>query len=37
MKKHLISIQSGDWYDESNDDASIKYAKECGIEVARFT
>lgn len=36
MKKHLISIQSGDWYDESNDDASIKYAKECGIEALDF-
>jgi len=36
MKKHLISVQSGDWYDESNDDKSMAYAKECGIEALDF-
>ena len=36
MKKHLISVQSGDWYDESNDDASMKYAAECGVEALDF-
>ena len=36
MEKHLVSVMSGDWYDESNDDASMKYAKECGIEAIDF-
>lgn len=35
-KKHLISIQSGDWYDEQNDDASMQMARECGIEALDF-
>lgn len=35
-KKHLVSIQSGDWYDESNDDKSMARAKECGIEALDF-
>lgn len=34
--KHLISVQSGDWYDESNDDFSMALAKECGIEALDF-
>ena len=36
MKKHLISVQSGNWYDVSNDDASMRYAKECGIEALDY-
>lgn len=36
MKKHLIAIQSGDWYDESNDEKSIALAKECGVEALDF-
>ena len=36
IKKHMISIQSGDWYDESNDDKSMALAKECGIEALDF-
>ena len=36
MNKHLISIQSGDWYDESNDDKSMATAKKCGIEALDF-
>lgn len=35
-KKHMVSIQSADWYDESNDDASMAVAKECGIEALDF-
>ncbi len=35
-KKHLICIQSGDWYDEENDEKSMKYARECGIEALDF-
>ena len=37
MKKHLISVQSGDWYDKSNDDKSMAYAKECGIEAIDYS
>lgn len=36
VKKHLVSIQSGDWYDESNDEKSMALAKECGIEALDF-
>jgi sugar phosphate isomerase/epimerase len=36
MAKHLVCIQSGDWYDESNDDKSMAIAKECGIEALDF-
>ena len=36
FKKHLVSVQSGDWYDESNDDASMRLAAECGIEAIDF-
>lgn len=34
--KHLISIQSGDWYDEENDEKSMAIAQECGIEALDF-
>jgi sugar phosphate isomerase/epimerase len=34
--KHLISIQSGDWYDEENDEKSVAIAQECGIEALDF-
>lgn len=34
--KHLVSIQSADWYDESDDDKSMAYAKACGIEALDF-
>lgn len=36
VKKHLVSIQSADWYDESNDEKSMALAKECGIEAVDF-
>lgn len=36
LRKHLVSIQSGDWYDESDDDKSMAIAKECGIEAIDF-
>ena len=32
MEKLWAGVQSGDWYDESNDDASMALAKKCGIE-----
>lgn len=36
MEKHLVAVQSGDWYDESNDDKSMARAKECGIEALDY-
>ena len=36
VKKNMIAVQSGDWYDESNDDKSMAIAKECGIEALDF-
>lgn len=36
IKKHLISIQSGDWYDETDDEKSMALAKACGIEALDF-
>ena len=36
MEKHLVTVQSGDWYDESNDDKSMAIAKECGIEALDY-
>lgn len=36
MEKHLISVQSGDWYDESDHEKSMAFAKQCGIEAIDF-
>ncbi len=36
MKKNLISVQSGDWYDEGNDDASMARLAACGFEAIDF-
>ena len=35
-QKHLISVQTGDWYDESDDDTSMRMARECGIEALDY-
>ena len=32
----LIGVQSGDWYNEAVDDASMKYASEIGLEAIEF-
>lgn len=38
MKKELlVAIQSGDWYDESNDEKSMEYARDIGIEGLDFS
>ncbi len=34
--RHLVSIQSAGWYDEADDEKSMKYAKECGIEAIDY-
>lgn len=36
MKQLLAGVQSGDWYDESNDDASMALAVKCGIEAIDY-
>ena len=35
MKKLLAGVQSGEWYDESNDDASMALAVKSGIDEKR--
>ena len=35
-KKLLIGVQSGDWYNELDDEASMKYAHEIGLEAIEF-
>lgn len=35
-QKLLIGVQSGDWYNEEDDDASMKYASEIGLEAIEF-
>lgn len=36
MKRNLVSVQSGDWYDESNDDSSMARLAACGFEAIDF-
>lgn len=36
MSKNLISVQSGDWYDESNDEASMKRLADAGFNAIDF-
>ena len=36
MEKHLVAVQSGDWYDENNDDKSMAIAKACNIEALDY-
>jgi sugar phosphate isomerase/epimerase len=35
-QKLLIGVQSGDWYNEADDEASMKYASEIGLEAIEF-
>lgn len=36
LKKHMVSIQSAEWYDENDDEKSMAFAKECGIEALDY-
>ena len=36
MKRLLAGVQSGDWYDEVNDDYSMALAAKCGIEAIDY-
>lgn len=36
LTKHMVSTQSADWYDETDDEKSMALAKECGIEALDF-
>ena len=36
MKKLLAYVQSGDWYDGANDDASMALVAKCGIEAIDY-
>ena len=36
MKKLLAYVQSGEWYDGANDDASMALVAKCGIEAIDY-
>lgn len=35
-RKLLVGVQSGDWYNEADDESSMRYAREIGLEAIEF-